>query len=340
MLMTEQIKKTTFENRYQEVDKANAHSWYMTEADRPFTVNMSVHSAGHVRQRVDKNTHTPEDIDFINQQNKAARFILAGNMSTVQQPDGKVPYGPSELSDEGRLKDASGNMQKYFETEGIDIDPATVRVLNPERDYSTPLTVVNVDEDPGVYTGNGPIRLEKSGDFIYTYNPDIVLAVRPADCPIAVMTAETPKGRVDIMTHFAWRGPASGQFDDLAKELDALDVERETMRVYITPGGQAETYQFTNYVADGKNNPEPVEGALFVDVKKEVGEDGTAKYSFGIDTPNAVYEAFLGLGLDKKQIFLDTSDTTSLASGYGSHGRAMRQKEDNVRDLVTAKFHR
>jgi len=326
-----------FSKRYGAIDEANEKSFYMNDVNRPFEVNMSVHSAGPARQKVEKSTMSDDEIKYVNMQNKAARHVLGGNMSTVVQADGKVPYGPKELDDRGRYDNAVANMNRYFEN--LDIDPATVRVLNPERDYSTPLTVVNVDADEGVYNGVEPVKLKESGDFIYTYNPDIVLAVRPADCPIAVFSSETPKGRMYGMIHFAWRGPASGQFDDMKKEFEALGVDYSSLDVYITPGGHAETYQFTNYAADGKNNPIPVEGHLFIKPEEQIQEDKSVRYSFGIDTPNAVYEAFRDLGLEDEHIFVDTSDTTALNSGFGSHGRAMRQQEDNVRDLVTVKLH-
>lgn len=329
----ETSKAHAFERRYDRIDDLNKASFYMNDAFRPFDVMMSVHSAGKSRERIDKNGMSSEEAERLNSKNKAARFILGGNMSTVVLPDGKVPYGPTDMDDEGRLADARANMNRYFESIGV--DPAQVRVLNPERDYSTPLTVVNADEDHGEYNGVQPVRLEKSGDFVYTFNPEIVLAVRPADCPIAVFTSETPDGRIYGMVHFAWRGPASGQFEDMARAFSQLGVDTDSLNVYVTPGGHAEDYQFARYVPDGKNNPKPVEGTLFTNVR--TNDDGS--YAFGIDTPYAVYKVFLDLGLKPEQLFLDTSDTNSLESGYGSHSRAMRQGEDNVRDLVTIQLH-
>jgi len=331
--------------RYARIDKANEQSFYMTDADRSFDVIMSVHSAGQRREGVRKaddgelKKHTPEEIGFINERNKAARFILAGNMSTVVLPDGKAPYGPSELTDSERTEDAQGNMKRHFENIGI--DPATVRVLNPERTYhESPLSVVNADEDDSVYDGVEPIKLKERGDLILSYNPDIVFAVRPADCPVAIMSAETPQGKINMMLHFAWRGPAYGQFEDMEREFDKLGVDLSTLEVYITPGGQTESYRVTNFIPDdSKENPTPAEGDLFVGVEEHLDENGVARYDFGIDTPLAVYNAFLELGLDQKQVFLDTSATTDLSSGNGSHSRASNQKEDNVRDIVTAQFH-
>lgn len=344
-----------FSERYDAKDKDNLESFYLTDADRPFDVFMTVHSIGEPRVEVRADEISAEQLKELQRMNKAAlvdhegiesgevqylkqagiaaRFLLGGNMSTVVR-DGEAAFGPKDLSSDERLADARKNMNEHFATLGV--DPATVRILNPERDYSTPLTAINVDEDTGVYNGLDPVRLEKSGDFIYSYNPDIVLAVRPADCPIAIMSAETPNGKVNIMLHFAWKGPAAGQYDDMKRELDNLGVDYETLKVYITPGGHSETFRYKGYVSNGGTNPDVEESRLFVGVTED---PETGKQSFGIDTPNDVYEAFVDMGLDKKQLFLDTSDTTALNSGYASNSRAFNQKEDDARDLVTAVFH-
>jgi hypothetical protein len=160
--MTEETNTYSVPERYAAMDVANKTSWYMTEVDRPFTVTTSIHSLGHERTAIKPDVQTSEEIDFIQERNKAARYmldgentseryIMGGNMSTVRQPDGNVPYGPKELTNDERLADANANMNKYFDSLGINI--AHVRVLNPERDYSTPLTVVDVDKDPGEYLG-------------------------------------------------------------------------------------------------------------------------------------------------------------------------------------------
>lgn len=303
-------------DRYELIDRANRESWYVNDTERPFSVLLSVHSVGEPRSW----------------EAKIGRQLLAGNMSTIRRPDGTVPYGPRDMSDQERYDDALNNMKHHFEVSGVSI--SRVRVLNPERDYSTPLTVVNVDEDTREYVEGEPLRLETSGDFIYSYNSEIVFAVRPADCPVAVMSAETPKGRVNIMVHFAWRGLAVGQFDDMERALDQLEVDRSTLKIYITPGGHAENFVFQGYAPDGINNPLLNEPYLFRDLRKD--NDGT--YSFGVDTPHALYELFIDAGIDPKQIFLDTSDTSALDSGYSSHTRAVQMDDDNARDMLTVQF--
>lgn len=339
--------------RYDTLNERNRHSWYMTEARRPFDVVQSVHSAGKFRLSTkapdSEAPYSPHETNFIRSLNRAARTImewerrgsnrleLAGNMSPVRRPDGQVPYGPSTLTDDERYKDALTNMMTHFQ--GIGVDPAMVRVLKPERDYDTPLTVVNVDKDEGIYQGSEPVQLAKAGDFIYTRNPDIVLAVRPADCPVVIMEAETPEGPIGIMIHYAWRGPANGQLEDTKRELDALGINYASIRAYITAGGHTETFRFTDYVPNEKDYPEPIQGYLFDDIKSNIDDHDRKRYSFGVDTPYAVYQGFKKFGLADNQIFIDTSDTTSRETGYASHSRAINLKDDNVRDIVTAQFH-
>ncbi len=317
--MSELPQTPEFIRRYDRIDTLNRASWYLNDSERSFSVTMSLNSAGDPRRPI------PYQVD---------RVVQAGNMSPVRLADGKVPYGPRYLSDQERYDDAVANMNAYFESLGI--DPSTVRVLNPERKYfESPLSAVNIDEDNSVYEGGEPLKLKEQGDFIYTHNPNIVMAVRPADCPVAVMSAETPKGRIYMMLHFAWRGPAYGQFEDMYRELAALEVDLSTLDVYITPGGHAENFEMIEYTPDDQGEkPTPYESNLFVGVIKD---EATQMYSFNVDTPKAVYDAFIELGLEPQQIFLDTTDTSSIESGYGSHTRAAKGKEDNVRDLVVAR---
>lgn len=311
--------------RYEQISRSNEQSWYINDAERPFSVATSVHSVGEARQ------------ESVDPAVKAARHILGGNMSALRREDGTIPYGPGHLDDKGRFEDAIQNMNAFFKD--AEVNPANVRLLFPGRDYTKPLTILNVDEDPAQYDGHNPARLETEADFIYSYNPEIVLGVRPADCPIVIFSGETPEGRIGGMVHFAWRGAASGQYGDMERALDQLRVDRSTMKTYIAPGGQAETFRYDNgYKPDGKNNPVPVEGFLYRDLKAFWGPGGEKQYTFGLDTPNDVYHALIDMGLEPTQIFSDVSDTTALDSGYSSHSRAARLKESQTRDLVIAKF--
>lgn len=328
-------------DRYKEIDERNTHSLYMTDAHRPFTVNMSVHSAGSERYMY--NVFDAPDDDTV-AAGKAAnrlikfpipgrRFPLAGNMSTALDPKGE-PYGPKDLPSEVRLDDARRNMNTYMES--LDIDPASVRVLFPDRDYETPLQVVNIDEDGAVYDGTEPAKLQNRGDMIYTYNPNIVLGVRPADCPLVVISAETPKGRIYSMVHFAWLGAANDQLSDMKREFAALDMDLSTATVYLTPGGQSETFPHMN-AAQNPNEKYPTATGLFEGVEA-YEKNGEEKFKFSIDTPNFVYDGLLNMGLEPDQIFVDTSDTTAPNSGYASHSRASRLADDNSRDFVTVKL--
>ncbi len=342
----ESINESADPQRYERMDKKNLESWYMRDADYPFRVVQSIHSAGQPRVHPN-DTPPPLSVDFqkelnraaldvVEQRKKGGRFVLGGNMSTIRREDGSVPYGPRAMTDDEREADGLKNMMRHFGQ--IHVDPAMVRVLNPNRNYLNGLTVVNVDEDDGVYEGGSPIRLKKEGDFIYTYNPDIVMAVRPADCPIVIISAETPKGMITMMIHFAWRGPATGQYDDVKRIFGELGVDYSSMKIYITPGGHSETFGYPEpYKPDGKNKPSPVGNTRLFKSVVAHGNPEDPSYTFGIDTTNDVYEAFKDMGLSDYQIFVDTTDTTSPEVGTASNSRADATNfdDDNVRDIVT-----
>jgi hypothetical protein len=122
----------------------------------------------------------------------------------------------------------------------------------------------------------------------------------------------------------------------MAREFDALGVDLSTAKVYVTPGGHAETFPFE----DSDQNPNdkyPDATGLFEMTRYHMKGDAKV-YDFQIDTPNFVYTGLLGMGLDPHQIFVDTSDTTAPESGYSSHSRASRLDDDNMRDMVVAQF--
>lgn len=322
---------------YEAMDEANRKSWYLTGPThlRPFGVYMSATSAGGNRVMYNQFSDDPEIVAAGKAANRLLHLArLGGNMSTVSV-DG-VPYGPKSLPPDERQEDARHNMRRFLSEAGI--DAAMVRVLFPERDYSNPLRAVSIDDDPVVYDEIEPARLSERSDMVYTYNPNIVFGVRPADCPIVFLEAETPKGTIRIMHHEAWQRAANNGMDEFAIELEKLGVDLSTAHVYVTPGGQEESFVYPK--ADYHPHEKfPNAKDLFKQVV-ETGEGNDKNFAFMIDTPRFVYEKLLEMGFDKKQIFIDTSDTTSPRSGYASHSRASRLDDDNSRDFVVMKTER
>lgn len=321
--------ETPFANRYKAIDAANAESFYMNNPARTFDAYQSVESFG--KPRVDVSS-LPED------ESEAAlaaaqRVIAGGNMSNLG------PYGPVELTEEERIADANHNMSAFFESIGV--AETSVYMLNPERDYSTPLTVVDVDAQQSDESSAWPLRLEHSGDFIYTRDPKKVLAVRPADCPVMIASADTAEGKLYMLVHYAWKGAAFQYVKQTADIFDSLGVDRESLEIYLTPGGQAESYPYTNYPRNPLEEFPNTEG-LFANVTERTKEDGSTVWDFGIDTPKYVYDQVIEqFGVDPKQVFCDTSDTSAMESGYPSHGRSSRLKgqgESNTRGLVVAVY--
>jgi len=323
-------KEYSVPERYQAIEAANQKSFYLTNPSRSFDAYQSINSVGD--ERVDLSTIPEQERAFVT---AAKRYITGGNMSPLGT------YGPTELAPEDRPQDARDNMERFFASLGI--PETSVFMLNPERDYTTPLTVVDVDAQEINPDAEWPLRLDKSGDFIYTRDPNKVLAVRPADCPVMIASADTPEGKLYMMVHYAWMGAASGYVEQTADIFDSLGVDRSSLEIYLSPGAQAESYPYTNYTEDPRVKY-PIEGieGLFPGVTEREKEDGTVVYDFQIDTPKFVYDQVLHhFGVTPEQVFCDTSDTGSLNSGYSSHGRSKRlekQGESNTRDVVTAVF--
>lgn len=327
--------------RYERMNRANGESFYMTDINRPFDVYMTHATASTNseprreywvnRDEKGQPIHTEETL-ALKAINKANRYDAAGNMSV------KNNLGPLDLTVEERIVAAEENMIAAITNLGI--NPGEVHILNPLRpvqgEYED-MKALNIDDDPLDPNATLPTAVTKSSDFIYTYNPDTVLGVRPADCPLVIASAETPKGRVYIMVHFAWRGAVEegNGVQDMFAQFKELGVDQSTLQIYVTPGGHAESFPFKNKKRPHDQYPNlPGVDSLFRDVTGDE-ENG---YQYGIDTPNHVYEGLLDAGLNEKQIFIDTSDTSALESGYSSHGRSMRLDEDNNRDIVIVTF--
>lgn len=307
-MKNESYHGTPLPNRYELIDEQNAASFLLHE---PWgaEVGHSVHSLGLSRELA------------------LARTVLAGNMSPLGS------YGPQSLAREEKITDAKANLARYFAVNNI--DPSTVRILHPERDYTTPLTSIAIDETQTAPDDAGLERSLTAGDLMYTYNPDIVLAARPADCPIVLMTADTPRGQMTSLLHLAWLGAAHGYVEQAKAIYDGLGVDWDSARCYITAGGQAETFTFEGF---NKYNPLeefPDRAGLFVNVTQDAN-NGT--YAFGVDSPKFVYDEVINrFGIDPYQVYLDTSDTTSPRSGYSSHSRSFKgypEDGSNTRDIV------
>jgi copper oxidase (laccase) domain-containing protein len=261
------------------------------------------------------------------------RKIIAGNMSPFNG------YGPSELSREERIEDAKNNLKNFFYHN--DINPADVRMLRPERDYSTPLTILNLDETPLSENKSGLLWPDTAGDMMYTFDLKTVMAACPADCPIVFITAETPKGPILVLLHLATLGVAHGYIAQAKEKLDSLGVDWKSARVQVTPGGHGETYRYKQFAQYDPRIKFPESKSLFVDVEETVDENGTTAFNYGVDLAAEAYEKIVEQwGIDTYQIFLDTTDTTSPKSGYSSNSRAFQGHEvdgDNTRDIVLAK---
>jgi len=320
---------------YRRIDELNKQSFLLREGSS-LQVIQSLHSIGPPRDVLTSELENADDPQTA-EKLKEKRVVVNGNMSPLNG------YGPSELSHEQRIDDAKKNLHTFLH--GHDIDPANVRILRPERNYETPLGIVNLDDTTSNFDDTGILRPDKEGDLMYTYNPEIILAARPADCPIAYIEAETPNGRIAVLLHLAWMGVAVGYIPQAKKALDNLGVDWPTVRVQITAGGHAETYTFEDFDKFNPKTKFPEAATMFVDVQEYISNTeknkGKTVYRFGMDAAAEVYRQVIATwDIDEYSVFADTTDTTAPESGYSSHSRSFKGYEvdgDNTRDLFLAK---
>jgi copper oxidase (laccase) domain-containing protein len=325
-------EKRSSTERYKIIDERNMLSFLLQEGSS-LQVLQSVHSVGAPRDVLTEEYADTFKNEVIERAQKMSRVILAGNMSPLNE------YGPQELTIEQRIEDAKNNISEFLAQH--DVDPAQVRILRPERDYSTPLNVLNLDEVALQPDDTGLLRPDDAADMVYTYNPDVVIAARPADCPIVFVSADTPKGEVTALLHLAWKGVAYGYVQQAKTHLGALDIDWQSAKVQITPGGHAETYRFTNFSQFNPHIEFPSAKTMFVSSDESGKIEGDPPYSFGIDVAAEVYEQIVdSWNIEPYQIFADTTNTTAPESGYSSHSRTSKKYKvtgENTRDIVLAR---
>lgn len=331
----ERIEADGFEphaNRYERIDELNKNSFLMNEGSS-LQVLQSLHSAGAPRDILSEKYADTFDLQVIEKAQNISRVALAGNMSPLNG------YGPTYLTPQERIEDANNNINAFLAQN--DVSPEYVRILRPERDYTTPLSVVNLDNAPLSTDDTGLLRPDRAGDMVYTRDPEVILAARPADCPIVFLSAETPKGTITVLLHLAWLGVAYGYIQQAKQELDKLQIDWPTAQVQITPGGHADTYLFENFSKFNPLKEFPESTSMFVDFRETKDDEGKPAYSFGLDVAAEVYEQITDTwDVDQHNVYADTSDTTAPESGYSSHSRSFKNYAvhgENSRDLVLAR---
>lgn len=321
--------------RIKRIEDNNRQSFLINDHENPIAhkVVQSLHSVGVDRKLISTKHSQDFDADVVKAAALIGRKELVGNVSPLNG------YGPKAYSPEEKIKDAKENIHRFLADHGVDSED--VRMLRPERDYTTPLSIVNADEIALERDGTGLQRPVEAGtgDFIYSFDPDVVLAARPADCPIVFLTAETPQGQAKVLLHLAWKGVAHGYVDQAKEALDGLGVNWETVRIQVTPGAHASTYTFNKYKEGNPQEMYPMAPDMFANVNQSGETDGVSTYSFGIDLTPEVYEQITSKwDIDPYQIFVDTTNTTSSTAGYSSHSRSYKGYEgvgsENSRDIV------
>lgn len=271
--------------------------------------------------------------------NPEARQELAGNMSeNYSQPEDPA-LTPAE-----KIERANQNVNRFLHN--YDLLPSHTALLRPQQDYSQPLSAVDVDQ---IFTidesKDRATWLEQRGDLLITRDPEKVLAVRPADCPVIVGRGVDGNGQdILFLGHYAWRGEDAGYVDQTLDYLRDQGVDFATLRLYIAPGLRKDSAKYyTSNVDPSKdikpgNFSHPKRELLFTNVEPLPTEDDEPKYKFKIDMQGFLRHTLNEAGIADWQIFEDDSDTGRPDSGHNSHSRAFNRPNEEVegRDIVVA----
>jgi copper oxidase (laccase) domain-containing protein len=289
------------------IESLNRKSWYMNQDEPHPFVAMSVTDVGSSRD------------------SSLLRTELAGNMSSL--------YGDKSMPEDKRIQLENENVEKFLAT--LDLDPEKTTIIRPQANYENGLNSICADDSMVDKNINGTSRLKEPADLVYTLNSNVVLAIKPADCPIIVTNAITIEGKpILVMTHIPWRGAEAGHVENMLEKFKDLNINPDSIRMYINGGARKESYPFTISKDDWIN-------LKHKDLAGDLVENLDGSVSFGMDIQGLIRKTLNGAGIDDYQIFEDTSDTGRIDSGYSSHGRAMRSlktdsPEVNTRSLFVA----
>jgi len=307
---------------------------------------MSLESAGPLRNTIDSpylrltqeelESTDPEVIASVKARLVGYRMIMAGNMREAS--GNPLPEGTSD-EDKAEIwrSEAQNNVAKFFES--MNIPPGKVKFLLPQGDYRKthlPLIMANVDKTPADPESKIGVYSKERADMIYSYDEETLLAVKPGDCPIAYLRGMTKKGPIQVMVHLPWTGADSkgseygGYIDQMFSHFEVLGIDKASLRINISPGARASSYNYDFPENPLENNPG--KELLFNDVK--VSDKGG--YSCNIDTPVFVRDQLIKYGISEYQMCQDSTDTASQECGYGSNSRGYKSKgkEVNARDIV------
>jgi copper oxidase (laccase) domain-containing protein len=283
------------------IENLNKKSWFMNSGESHPFVAMSITDVG------------------LSRDSGVPRTELAGNMSSL--------YGDKSLPEDQRIQLENENVEKFLVS--LDMDPERTTIIRPQASYDNGLNSICADDSLVDKNVNGTSRLKEPADFVYTFNPNTVLAIKPADCPIIVTNAETLEGKpILTMVHIPWRGAEAGHVENMLEKFKDLNIDPDSIRIYISGGARKESYPFTISKDDWEN-------LKHKDLAVNRVENSDGSVSFGMDMQGLIRKTLNGAGIDDYQIFEDTSDTSRMDSGYSSHGRAIRSLKTDYPEVNT-----
>lgn len=113
------------------------------------------------------------------------------------------------------------------------------------KDHDDPANIVLDESDPA-YTDDDSMEVE--ANFVFTRDPNLILTIKPADCPIVVGYAKDRSGNDLMFVDHSGRDAANAglTYQGLLYLRDVLGVDLYEMKVVVLPGVSRENYFITN----------------------------------------------------------------------------------------------
>lgn len=114
-----------------------------------------------------------------------------------------------------------------------------------DKDFDNPANIVLNEKDP-VYSDDGV--LEVQANFVFTRDPNLILTIKPADCPIVVGYCKDRDGNDLMFVDHSGRDAANAglTYQGLLYLRDVLGVDLYQMKVAVLPGVSKKNYFITN----------------------------------------------------------------------------------------------
>jgi copper oxidase (laccase) domain-containing protein len=173
---------------------------------------------------------------------------------------------------------------------------------------------------------------EVQANFIYTFDPNLVIAIRPADCNISIIYGKTHNGRevVGLIHSSAIATNAGIPRLSIRQLIDHEDVDLSSIRIGITPGISRENYfiEKDDYPIIEKNWKENID--------PKVSGQSQRRY---VNILNATIMQYLEEGIEPPQIeAYEVNTYTAMQRGESFSHRLYEEEKAKGKSIAPGRY--